>query len=739
MSSSSDDKAPNQVAEEVKAAVDFREVVAETHEIKKEYDDYAMVLCPFHNDTNPSMKVYGEGWFYCFTCDKGGDLIDWVEEIETVDFWDAIRLVVKRHDLDISFEAAESDRSDDRKTARNALKNALEYYREAFETFEESEPARQYLLEERNLSPETLETFGVGYAPEGDRSYEKNRDPGVDEEVLLRVGVLTEGEFGNYSPWEGRIIFPIRDHLGRPIGMAGRVMPGEADGTGKYINSPETSLYKKTEVLYGLSNARRSIRETGRALVVEGYTDVLRLHSAGITNVVAACGTSFTTAQADRLDKVADRGILVFDGDEAGRDSMRQTLEKLLPVDLTPAVVPLPDDKDPADLVEEVGEHGAEKEIESIIDRRETGFVEFMRQEAERREKMGRPEGRTEVQKTVAMMIAKIENRILRREYIKDAAREMKVLPEEMYEMVQAARGENVKTRVWEHFKGLTLEYAGGSTKYRDDKEVRGDSPSAPGGAGSPHTSSEQSNEEMTESEGGRITNGEGHGEGESKTREEKRREVLKRRAQQTIMTSGEESVSVAKAVGKKVWSRMEEEQELVERLIFSLGLKFGGAGLELCRRVLDVREVEDRAIRRGYRTAWEIMLEKEDGRVVENDFPYENRTELKSVGIFSDAGETMAKEVGIRDGALRDNPEGALRGALAGWMAYRVEERRKELQERREGTLQFETIKSSIEEERELTDEEERIELLIGGAEVDTLYGRTEEQSRWDGLKTHA
>lgn len=735
MSSSSDDKAPNEVADEVKAAVDFRDVVAETHDIKKEYDEYAMVLCPFHDDTNPSMKVYREGWFYCFACDKGGDLIDWVEEIETVDFWDAIRLVVERHDLDISFEAAGSDRSEDRKTARSALKNALEYYREAFETFEESEPARQYLLEERNLSPETLEDFGVGYAPKGDRSYENNRDPGVEEEILLRVGILNEGEHGNYSPWEGRIIFPIRDHLGRPIGMAGRVMPGETGGSGKYINTPETSLYKKSRVLYGLSNARRRIRETGRALVVEGYTDVLRLHSAGVTNVVAICGTSFTRAQANRLDKVADRGVLVFDGDEAGRDSMRQALEKLLPVSLTPTVVPLPEDDDPADMVDEVGEDGAEKRVELIVDRRETGFVEFMRQEAERQEKMGRPEGRTEVQKTVATMIAKIDNRTLRREYIKDAAREMKVLPEAMYEMVQAARGEGVKKRVWEHFKGMTLGSGARSTSHRDEKKETGDGPSETGSEASPTGRSDPREEDATGSVAVEAKNGERSGDGDTKSREERKRDELKTMAQQRIMTSGEDCVSVGKRVAKKVWSRVEEEPEWVERLIFSLGLTFGGAGLELCRQILDVRKLEDRSIRKGYRRAWDILLEKEGSSIGEEDFPYENRSELKNIGVFEGGGKKMAAEVGIKESTLQEHPEGTLRGALAGWKAGQIEKRRKELQARREGTLQFQKIKASFEEERQLEEEEKRIERLIRGS-VDTLYRSAAEG---DELRTHA
>jgi DNA primase len=727
VSFSTEGKDPSEVAQKVKDAVDFRKVVGETHQIEKRYADYAMVLCPFHDDTNASMRVDRDGYYKCWACDASGDLIDWVQEIESVGgFWDAVQLVAKRQGLDITFERSPSGEKERKKAIRNVLENALSYYRKAFVEFNVGERAREYLLEERGLSSETLEEFRVGYAPkEEEKRYTKNVGPGVKEEVLLEAGILQDGEFGVYSPWEGRVIFPIEDRLGRPIGMAGRVVPGKSNSDRKYINSPETSLYKKSDVLYGLSRARRPIRSAGQAVVVEGYTDVLQLHSIGLRNVVATCGTSFTDKMAKALERVTDRVMLVLDGDEAGRSSEKKALGKLLPADVIPTIVPMPIGKDPADLVGEVEGDEPDEEVRSIIENREMGFVEFMRMEAKRTDQAESPEGRAELKKHVAVMIGKIDNRILRNEYIKDAARGMDVLPEAMYEMVQAARGESVKKRVWKHFKTLGLRDEPASTNSRSKKREKAQET---GGA-----------DEEESRRDGKKSERSGSAEPEESRRKQRQR-VLKRMAERDLLTRGKASVSAAKKVAKKAKSKMEERPEMVERLILCLGLKLGCGGLEGCRRVLEAKKIEDRAVRQGFRKGWEIMMENRGEAVSKTDFPYEYRAPLEKIGAWSEEIEEIGKRVGIDGEALQERPEAGLRGALAGWRAFWINVKRKEVYEQRQRTLEFETIKLSLEEERRLKEEEGRVESLIEGRkEGIELKGQSESAERTEAVVSGA
>jgi len=339
------------VTTDIKSKLGVVDVVGESVALKRAGSVYKG-LCPFHSEKTPSLIVSPdrETW-HCFGCGEGGDIFSFVMRRDGLDFREALERLAERAGVELSERTAREDRR--RRRLREALEAAITWYREVLLRTPQAEAARAYLAE-RQLSDETLERFGIGFAP---ASWEmltgRLRGRGFSEEELIGAGLASPSTRGGViDKFRGRIIIPIRDQSGRAIGLGGRILPG-TDGP-KYLNSPATPLFDKSRVLYAIDLAKSSIRREKLAVIVEGYTDVMAAHQAGFTNVVASLGTALTHGQIELAQRYADGIALAYDVDLAGEVATQRGLLAELGPDQSVSkvrVVRVPAGKDPDELI----------------------------------------------------------------------------------------------------------------------------------------------------------------------------------------------------------------------------------------------------------------------------------------------------------------------------------------------------------------------------------------------------
>ena len=329
--------------EQIRERLPIAEVIGEVVSLKPAGRGRLKGLCPFHTEKTPSFHVQVDrGFYYCFGCHAKGDVFDFVMQTQSLSFGDTLRLLGARVGVEVSAQAPEAGK---RRDLLDVNKRAGAFFRSQL-----GSRATDYLIG-RGLTRETIDAFEVGYAPDSwDALLKHMLAKGVSEEDLVTLGLVIENERGRrYDRFRDRIVFPIKDALGRVVGFSGRVL---GDATPKYLNSPESEVFRKSELLYGLDRARTSIREAGEVVVVEGYTDVMALHQVGMTNAVAALGATLTTEQADALERLDARTVyLAFDSDEAGQRAILSGLDQAVGRKLAVRAVTVPGGKDPADAV----------------------------------------------------------------------------------------------------------------------------------------------------------------------------------------------------------------------------------------------------------------------------------------------------------------------------------------------------------------------------------------------------
>ncbi|HSJ58359.1 MAG TPA: DNA primase [Anaerolineae bacterium] len=316
------------VVDQVKERLDIVEVVQTYVPLTKAGRNYKG-LCPFHAEKTPSFVVFPEtGTWHCFgACGTGGDVFTFIQKRENLDFGDALKLLAQRAGVELQPASPAAARAQERLDfLRDIVQAAATYFHHLLFNADEAARARAY-LEERGLARETLERFEIGYALDrwdGLLRYLSTR--GYNAEDLLDVGLVIQRDDGSgyYDRFRGRVIYPLRDERGRPVGFAGRVL---GDGQPKYLNSPQTPLFDKSSVLFGLDRARAGIRTADEAVIVEGYMDVLMAHQHGIDNVVAQMGTALTEAQLGLLKKHTKRFVLALDSDTAGESATLRGLD----------------------------------------------------------------------------------------------------------------------------------------------------------------------------------------------------------------------------------------------------------------------------------------------------------------------------------------------------------------------------------------------------------------------------
>ena len=417
---------PDEKVDEIRSTVDIVDVVSDYVRLKRSGQSYKG-LCPFHDENTPSFHVNPEdNLFYCFGCQKGGDVFSFVQEMEGIGFLESARWLADRAGISIPQSEADEEAASHREAIYQALRIAGRFFYRQRTQSERGAPARRY-LSERDFDAETLNTFGVGYAPDSwDALLNHAQEEHIKPDVLHDAGLIIERNSGDgyYDRYRGRVIFPIFSHVGKVVGFAGRILDADADQP-KYINSPETDVYHKSDVLYGLYQGKQAIRREKEVWVVEGYTDVMALHQVGIEHVVATCGTALTPGHVQMLDRYAQRVILLFDGDEAGGRAARSGLQTVLSEGLGAYAVTLPAGHDPDSYVKE---HGADALHEHVANTR-SDLPQFMVNQAREAGRMQTPEDRVTVQSEVVEAVAKIPDANLRREYVRQAGDVLDVPP----------------------------------------------------------------------------------------------------------------------------------------------------------------------------------------------------------------------------------------------------------------------------------------------------------------------
>jgi DNA primase len=340
---------------EIKARIDIVSVIARYVALSKSGAGFKG-KCPFHKDDTPSMTVSAEkGLWHCFGCGEGGDVIAFLMKIERLSFVEAVQRLAE--EVGLSFDVSEDGVRDELRTVMADVANAFVRNLRS----PAGKKARDYLL--NRGYPETCwASYGLGYALPGwdnvKRAFAKHGEP-----TLIKLGLLVQGDKGTYDRFRDRTIFPILDLSGRPIAFGGRAFEGEP----KYLNSPQTPLFDKGRVMYGLSWARERMSQTRTAVLVEGYTDVLTLHEAGISHAVGSMGTSLTGGQADLLKRFVDEVIIAYDQDAAGSAASLRGMQILRNTGLHVRVAQLPPGEDPDGFVRAQGAEAMEEILNAAL------------------------------------------------------------------------------------------------------------------------------------------------------------------------------------------------------------------------------------------------------------------------------------------------------------------------------------------------------------------------------------
>jgi DNA primase len=411
----------------IRERIRIEDVVGDYVQLKRAGADSLKGLCPFHNEKSPSFHVRpNHGQFHCFGCGEGGDVYAFVQKIEHVSFVEAVELLADRVGHTINYAGPATSVQRDRGSRSRLIAASAEaatFYAQALES-EEAAPARQY-LKDRNFDAEAARHFGCGFAPSGWDSLTKHlQRKGFEFKELEAAGLSRQGRRGPMDRFHRRLLWPIRSSANEVIGFGARRLFDDDPMEAKYINTPETLLYKKSAVMFGIDLAKRDIAKGHQAVVVEGYTDVMAMHLAGVTTAVASCGTAFGDehlAMLRRLmmDDSFFRGelIYVFDGDEAGRAAALKAFDGEQNLAGQSFVAVAPDGMDPCDLRLKSGD-GA---LRDLVARR-TPLFEFAIRRALAELDLDSAEGRVAALRRCVPMVGQIKDPTLRDEYARQLA-----------------------------------------------------------------------------------------------------------------------------------------------------------------------------------------------------------------------------------------------------------------------------------------------------------------------------
>lgn len=419
---------PPEKIEEIRSANDIVDIISQHVRLKKRGKNF-VGLCPFHQEKTPSFTVSsGKQVYHCFGCAKGGNVFTFVMEFEKVSFTEAVRSLAERAGITVTYTDVDQAQQSEIESLYNACRFAgLHFYNNLTKT-DEGRTAIEY-FHQRGFSDETIRTFGLGYSLNSwDGLVTRSREEGIKREDLLKAGLIRTREDGSdYDYFRGRAMFPIFSTSGRVVGFGARKLR-EDDPLGKYINSPETPIYNKSRILFGLFHSKDAVRAEENALMVEGYADLISLYQAGIQNVVASSGTALTDEQVQLISRYSKKLTLVYDADSAGSNATLRGMDIAFAQDLDVSIVELPEGEDPDSFVRKSGGKEFRKLLEQGV-----SFIDFKAKQFLRAGAFATPEGKTQAVRSIVQSIAKMRDELKRNFYIKEVATKYEIYESVLY------------------------------------------------------------------------------------------------------------------------------------------------------------------------------------------------------------------------------------------------------------------------------------------------------------------
>ena len=443
---------PSETIEQIAAANDIVEVIGSYFPVKRAGANFK-ALCPFHQEKTPSFMVSpSRQTFHCFGCGAGGSVFRFVMDYEHTDFPSAVRKLAARAGITV-VEARGAEDEDRRYEARRTLlklhADAAEWFHENLLKRDVGEPARKY-LKHRGITAETAKNWQLGYAPdEWDAFGSWARAHGYHTRDLTTSGLAktrddAESAHGDrssaYDRFRGRIMFPICNDVGEVIAFSGRLLK-EAEGAAKYLNSPETALFRKGNVLFGLHKTKRALIEANCAVVCEGQLDLISLFETGITNVVAPQGTAFTENQARVLKRFVNEVVLCFDADAAGQKAAERSLEALLQNDLIVRVAEMPAGEDPDSLVRHEGKEAFESRVAGARD-----FFDYWIERETAGVDLGSLGAKMQLARSLAETVSRIRDPLMRGEVVSKVSARLGIVARDFQSLLPRQRSESVRS-----------------------------------------------------------------------------------------------------------------------------------------------------------------------------------------------------------------------------------------------------------------------------------------------------
>ncbi len=419
--------------ERVRAATDMVALVSERVALRRVGTRW-VGLCPFHSEKTGSFSVNAElGVYYCFGCQARGDAITWLRELDHLDFTGAVEALAARVNVVLRYDDDQMAGPSRKRQAElaEAMKAAVTWYHERLLGADDAATARRYLRRDRGYDGETVRRFRLGWAPDGWDALV--RQSGVRPELLVEAGLAFRNRAGRLTDsFRGRVLFPIYDAGGRAVGLGGRALPGAPPP--KYKNTQGTALYDKSRVLYGLNWAKASIVERGQVVVCEGYTDVIGLHRAGITQAVATCGTALADGHVKLLVGFSRRIVLAYDADAAGQGAADKFYDWEKRFDAQISVVSLPAGMDPAELAARDPE-ALRRAVEEA-----SPYLGFRLQRLFASADLRNPEGRARAAEAAMVLVAEHPDALVRDQYVMHVSDQCNLSPERLRALVSPQR-----------------------------------------------------------------------------------------------------------------------------------------------------------------------------------------------------------------------------------------------------------------------------------------------------------
>lgn len=417
------------IIEEVRMKNDIVDVISGYVRLQKKGSSY-FGLCPFHNEKSPSFSVSpGKQMYYCFGCGAGGNVFTFIMEYENFTFIEAVKYLAERAGVKLpegEYSKEQRAAADLKTVLLEVNKKAASYY--YYQLKQESGRQAYEYLKNRELSDETIKSFGLGYSSKySDSLYRYLKGKGYSDAILKESGLFSADErYGMHDKFWNRVMFPIMDVNNRVIGFGGRVM---GDAKPKYLNSPETKIFDKSRNLYGLNIARKSRKNC--LIVCEGYMDVISMHQAGFTNAVASLGTALTSGHASLMSRYTKEVLLTYDSDEAGQKAALRGIPILREAGIKPRVVNLAPYKDPDEFIKAEGQEAFEKRLSEAMN-----YFLFEVQVMERQYNLADPEDKTEFYRAIAKKLLEFPEELERNNYMESISRKYQIRYEDLRRMV---------------------------------------------------------------------------------------------------------------------------------------------------------------------------------------------------------------------------------------------------------------------------------------------------------------